>query len=223
MRLVIETRRQLDEDVSGKLDVLGIAAIAIQSDIAAGIHAERLEIGEAPAAMAAIEIIVGGHAVADRQTRHAGAHGDDLAGDLMTDDARERRRPASGLDVLDRQAGPAGQHARHGLAGTGDRIGQPHQLERRVRPLEQHGFHRDAPCKLQPPRGSKPPAAEFGVPFRWPDYAPACRNYRIGVSGSTENLARPPQPIGRYTALPCPHRASPAVLPRASPQACFGH
>ena len=44
MLLVIQTRGQLDENMGGKLDVLGIAAVAVQSDIAAGVHAQRLEI-----------------------------------------------------------------------------------------------------------------------------------------------------------------------------------
>ena len=73
MRLVVERRGQLDEDMRGQLDVLGVAAVAVEPDIAAGVLAQRLEIGEAPAAMAAVEIVVGGHAVADREAGDAGA------------------------------------------------------------------------------------------------------------------------------------------------------
>src|SRR5262245_66681669 len=104
MRLVVEPRGQLDEDARGKLDVFGIAAVAVQPDIAARVHAQRLELGDAPAAMAAVEIIVGGHSVAHRKAGYAGSDVDNLARDLVTDDARKLRLPPSGLDVLDGQA-----------------------------------------------------------------------------------------------------------------------
>ena len=85
MRLVVEPDGQLDEDMGWKLDVLGIATVAVQADIAAGVHAQRLEIGKAPAAMAAVEVIVGGHAVAHCKAGHAGADVNDLARDLVAD------------------------------------------------------------------------------------------------------------------------------------------
>ena len=141
MRLVVEPDGQLDEDMGWKLDVLGIATVAVEADIAAGVHAQRLEIGEAPAAMAAVEVIVGGHAVAHCEAGHAAADVDDLARDLVTDYARKLRLPPPGLDVLDGQPRSAGDDAGDGLAGTGNRIRQLDQLERRARRSQQHCFH----------------------------------------------------------------------------------
>ena len=69
MPLVVQGFRQLDEDVGGQLDVFGVAAVAVQPDIAATVAAQRLEVCQAPAAMAAVEIEIGGHAVADRRAR----------------------------------------------------------------------------------------------------------------------------------------------------------
>ena len=59
----------------------------------------------------------------------------------MADDARERDAPPSGLGVLNGEPGPAGDDAGHRLAGTGDRIRAIYQLERHVRPSQQHCFH----------------------------------------------------------------------------------
>ena len=123
MLLVIEALRQLDEVLRRQLDVFGVGAVAFQPDLAAAVLAQRLEIGQAPAAMAAVEIEIGGHRVADLEPAHAGAHLDDLAGDLVADDARELDFPPPGLGVLDGQPGAAGDDARHRLAGTGHRIG----------------------------------------------------------------------------------------------------
>jgi hypothetical protein len=59
----------------------------------------------------------------------------------VTDDARERDRAPSRLDVLDGQAGPAGDDARHRLARPRRGIGQLDRLERKVRASQQHCFH----------------------------------------------------------------------------------
>ena len=67
--------------------------------------------------MAAVEIEIGGHR--DRpacSAVHARAGLDDLAGDLVADDARELDLPPPGLGVLDGQARAAGDDARHRLA-----------------------------------------------------------------------------------------------------------
>jgi hypothetical protein len=54
VRLVVEVFRQLDEDVRGKLDVLGIAPVAVAPDVAARVRAQWLEARQAPAAVAAL-------------------------------------------------------------------------------------------------------------------------------------------------------------------------
>ena len=61
--------------------------------------------------------------VAGFEPAHARAGLDDLAGDLVADDARELDLPPPGLDVLDGQACAAGDDARHRLARAGHRIG----------------------------------------------------------------------------------------------------
>jgi hypothetical protein len=101
---VVESLRQLDEKMRRQLDVLGIAAVALDPDVAARVAAQRLEAGQTPAAVAAVEVEIGGDCVADRKRGHAGTGGDDLRRDLMPDDAGELRLPATGLDVLDGQA-----------------------------------------------------------------------------------------------------------------------
>jgi hypothetical protein len=56
MRFIVETVRQLDEVRRRQLDVFGIGAVAFQPDLAAAVLAQRLQIVQAPAAMAAVEI-----------------------------------------------------------------------------------------------------------------------------------------------------------------------
>src|SRR5207249_1228530 len=97
MPFVIQGLRQLDENMGGQLDVFGVAAIAVQSDVSAAAGAQRLKVCQAPTAVSAVEIEIGGDAVADGKPRHARADLDDLAGDLMADDARELDAPSSGL------------------------------------------------------------------------------------------------------------------------------
>ena len=141
MRLVVEPFRIFDEDVRRQLDVFGIAAVAFQPDIAAAVHAERLELREAETAMAAVEIEISGDAVAHFEPRHARPDRDDLTGDLVADDARKFDFAAAGLGVLDGEPRAAGDDARHRLARTGRRIGHRHHFERRVRPPQHHRFH----------------------------------------------------------------------------------
>ena len=131
---VVERFRQLDEDVRGQLYVFGIAAVAFKADIAAGVDAERLQVAEAKAAMAAVEVIIGGDGVAAFQARDASANGDDLGRYLVANDAREIDFAAAGLSVLDGEPGAAGDDARDRFARTGDGIGHLNQLEGRVRP-----------------------------------------------------------------------------------------
>jgi hypothetical protein len=113
--------------------------------LATGVVAQRLEIFQTPAAMAAVEIKISGHRVAGLDSLHARAGLDDLAGDFMADDARKLHLPAPSLDVLDGQPGAAGDDACHRLAWTGGRIGPLFQHERRVRFPQHHGFHRYSP------------------------------------------------------------------------------
>ena len=101
MFFVVEPFRVFDEDVRGQLDVFGIAAVAFQPDIAAAVLAQRLQIGEAVTAMTAIEIEIGGDAVADFESRYAGTDVDDFARDLMADDARKFYFAPAGFGVLD--------------------------------------------------------------------------------------------------------------------------
>ena len=149
MFLVIEAGRQLDEVRRRQLDVFGIGAVAFEADLAAGVLAERLQVPQAPAAMAAVQVEISGDGIADLEAANARAHLDDLAGDLMADDARERDLPPPGLGVLDGEAGAAGDDAGHGLARTGDRIGPLHEFERQVRAVQHHRLH-VKPSKLGP-------------------------------------------------------------------------
>jgi len=66
------------------------------------------------------------------KARDAGADLNDLAGDLMTDDAREGEPRTPGLIVLDGKPAAACQHARHRFAGTGDRIRHVNEFEWRI-------------------------------------------------------------------------------------------
>ena len=127
MLFVVEAVRQLDEVRRRQLDVFGIGAVAFEPDLAAAVLAQRLQIRQAPAAMAAVEIEIGGHRIADFKSAHARADLDDLAGDLVADDAGELHLPPPGLGVLDGQAGAAGDDTGHRLAGTGrpDRAAAP--------------------------------------------------------------------------------------------------
>src|SRR6185503_1690747 len=106
-----------------------------------GVLAQRLEVAQAPAAMAAVQIEVCRHRIADLEAAHAGARLDDLAGDLVADDAGKLHLPAAGLDVLDGEARAAGDNARHRFAGACDRIGPLLQLERHVRTAQHHRLH----------------------------------------------------------------------------------
>jgi len=83
--------------------------------------------------MAAVEIGVSRDRIADRDAFHAGAGLHDLAGELMTDDARKLHRQAAGLDVLDGQPRAAGENARDRFARSGNGIGYLPHLEGRVR------------------------------------------------------------------------------------------
>ena len=95
--------------------------------------------------MAAVEVVIRGHRVADFDASDTGADGDDFAGDLMADDTRKFRRHAPGLDVLNGQARATRQHTGDGFAGAGFRIGKGFQDERRIRRLQHHGFHGRSP------------------------------------------------------------------------------
>src|SRR5262245_57430946 len=101
MLFVVDAVRQPDEVPLRQLDVFGIGAVAVDADLPAGVLAQRLEVLQAPAAMAAVEIEVGGDGVTGFETLDARAGLDDLAGDLVTDDAWELNLPPPGLDVLD--------------------------------------------------------------------------------------------------------------------------
>ena len=141
MRAVVQRHGQLDEDVRGQLDVLGVAAVAVAPDIAAGVLAQRLQVREAPSAMPAVEVIVGGHRVAHCEALHARSDFHDFAGDLVADHARKPGLDASRLEVLNGEARTAGEHPRDCLAGPGHRIGHLGKLERSVRAPQDHRFH----------------------------------------------------------------------------------
>ena len=91
--------------------------------------------------MAAIQVGVGGDPVADGKAADADTDLDDFGRDLVPDDAWKLDGHASGLDVLNGQPGPAGEHAGDGFPRTGNGIGNLAHLEWRVRSLQNHCFH----------------------------------------------------------------------------------
>ena len=130
---VIQGFRQLYENMSGQLDVFGVAAIAVEPNVASTAGAQWLEIGEAPSAVAAIKIVICGYAVADGEPGHAEPDLDDLAGDLMADNARKWDAPSSGLGVLNGQTRTAGKDTGDGLARAGNRVRPINKLEWDIR------------------------------------------------------------------------------------------
>ena len=70
-----------------------------------------------------------------------GAHLDDFAGDLMTDDARKLNGQPSGLDMLDGQPRTASEDTRDGFTRPRNGIRNLAHLEWRVRPLKNQCFH----------------------------------------------------------------------------------
>src|SRR5262249_30479990 len=147
-------------------------AVAVEPDVAAAVRAQRLELRETEAAVAAVEIEIGGDRVARLEARDARASRDDLARDLVPDDARGRDGAASRLDGLDGEPGAAGDDPRHRFTGARDRIGQFHRLERKLRPAQQHRFHESkspsdfAQARLRPRRALSYIAG--GGPNTWP-------------------------------------------------------
>ena len=99
--------------------------------------------------MPAVEIGIRGDRVANGEGSNAGADLHDLAGDLVTDDAREMNGQPSGLDMLDGQPRAAGQHARNRFARSGNGIGQLGHFEWRVGAPQNQGFHEHVPRRKQ--------------------------------------------------------------------------
>jgi hypothetical protein len=103
--------------------------------------------------MAAVEVVISRDSVADPEAANAGADRDDLAGNLVPDNARKFGGYAPGLDVLNRQPRSARDDPRDGFARARDGIGELRQLEWRVRTSENHCFHLNRP--LPPMRISR--------------------------------------------------------------------
>ena len=141
MRFVVEACRKFDEEVRGSR-CSGIAAIAGDADIAARVFAQRLEIGIAPPAVAAIEIVVRGDRVTFLDCGYPRAHLDNLRRDLVTDNGGKARGNAACLDMLDREPRAAREHACHRLARSGNRIRHVDEVEGPIRPSQQERSHR---------------------------------------------------------------------------------
>ena len=97
MCLVIQAAGQLDEDMGGKLDVLGVAAIAAHTDhpsAAAGVLAQRFQrLLRHHRQCPQLRYVVGGDPIPHCEVADTGADLHDFAGNLMADDARKLRRP----------------------------------------------------------------------------------------------------------------------------------
>jgi hypothetical protein len=91
--------------------------------------------------MAAVQIEISCDGVAGLEATHARTGFDDLAGDLMADDARELDFPAAGFGMLDGQPRPAGDDAGHRLARTGHGIGPLLQFKRQIGAVQNHRLH----------------------------------------------------------------------------------
>ncbi len=131
---------------SRQFDELGIAAIAVPADMAAGIVAKRLKAGQTPAAIAAAEIEICGDRITGDDCGNAGGHFDDFAGNFMADNAWELGRRTPGLDVLDGQSRAAGQDAGDGFAGAGFWVWYLLDYNGGFGRLQYHCLHGNPPC-----------------------------------------------------------------------------
>ena len=118
MRLVVQLLGQGDEIPGGQLDVLGVAAVYLAAHLAGKILAQGLAVDAAPAAAPAGEIVIRRHGRALPEPLHARAHLGDLARDFVSDHERKIPAHAARPGVFNGKARAAGQHARHGLAGS---------------------------------------------------------------------------------------------------------
>ena len=85
----------------------------------------------------------------------------------MANNAWEWNASSSGLGVLDRQPGTAGEDAGDRLAGAGNRVGPIDKLEWHVRPSQQHRFHGHTPLRMANSMASPcDEAPEQRVPWR---------------------------------------------------------
>src|SRR4029077_8297011 len=91
---------------------------------------EALAPADAPTAFAAGQIEIGRHLVADREVRDVRSDRDDLAGNLVSENAWQGRGATTRTPMLHGQSGPARKHTRHRLAGSRHRIGQRFELHR---------------------------------------------------------------------------------------------
>ena len=139
--LVVQALGQGYEAPGGQLDVFGVAAVHLAADLAGEILAQCLAVHAAPAAAPAGKVVIRRHGVAFPQSLHAGAHLGDLAGNLMAYHHREIPAHAARPGVFYRKPRAAGQHARHGLAGSRYGDGPLLQGERRARLRQYHRFH----------------------------------------------------------------------------------
>ena len=124
-----------------QLDELGVAAVAILAHIAGKVLAMGFQIGQAVGAMAAVQIVIGGHRIAHLHVGDAGPDLDNLGGDLVADDARRLDMCAPDLVMLDGQAGAAGQDPGHRFRRSRLGVGHIFQDERLTLLFQHQGFH----------------------------------------------------------------------------------
>ena len=118
MRLVVQSLRQGDEIPGGQFDVLGVAAVHLAAYLTGEIIAQGLAVDAAPAAAPASEIVIRRNGRTFAEVIHARAHLRDFARDFVSDHEREIPAHAARPGVFDCKSRTAGQHARHGLAGS---------------------------------------------------------------------------------------------------------
>ena len=106
--------------------------------------------------MTAVKVVIGGDAIADRETCNSGAHRDDFTCDFVTEDARKLRLSPPGLYVLNCQPRSAGDDARHSFARPSHRLGQLDNFEREIRAPQHHRLHAKYLRPLGPRRISSP-------------------------------------------------------------------
>ena len=137
-------------DFGGHLDQVGrrhaheirVAAVLFEADPPHGSAALRLA-GQAMAAAAAGNVDRNGHAIARAPLRDAVADLAHLAGEFVTDDARQGAQVLAARQQMQvRAAQPAGVHLDQHLAVAGLRHGAVRQFQRAAITGDRHGAHR---------------------------------------------------------------------------------
>ena len=143
MGLPIQRFGQFEEVFGRQFHQFGVSAIAGAADIPAKILAHGLPVDPAPLALPAGQVKICRDRVTDFHVCHTGADRLDNARNLMADDPRVVDLCAAGFDMLDCQAGTAGQDFRHRFSGAGCGVSYGFQGKRLVGAVQDKCFHQE--------------------------------------------------------------------------------